>query len=229
MTQELHYTQIPMDFGFFTKKTFDNFIVGENKKLFNSLIDFQNSDQIILLYGSKSSGKSHICEAILNESDGGHILVNDRLKLINLTLTDYYSLVVIDDLDKLAVSKECEEKLFTIINNQILNKKPVLVTSSKDINECNLNLKDLSSRLSSDKIFTISDLDDSDKINMMISYCSQRGLEIPDKVLNYIINNCSRDIYFICALIKSIDSASMSTKKKITIPFIKKVLQLLNN
>ena len=133
MTQELHYTQIPMDFGFFTKKTFDNFIVGENKKLFNSLIDFQNSDQIILLYGSKSSGKSHICEAILNESDGGHILVNDRLKLINLTLTDYYSLVVIDDLDKLAVSKECEEKLFTIINNQILNKKPVLVTSSKDI------------------------------------------------------------------------------------------------
>ena len=49
--------------------------------------------------------------------------------------------------------------------------------------------------------------------NMMISYCSQRGLEIPDKVLNYIINNCSRDIYFICALIKSIDSASMSTKK----------------
>ena len=136
---------------------------------------------------------------------------------------------MIDDLDKLAVSKECEEKLFTIINNQILNKKPVLVTSSKDINECNLNLKDLSSRLSSDKIFTISDLDDSDKINMMISYCSQRGLEIPDKVLNYIINNCSRDIYFICALIKSIDSASMSTKKKITIPFIKKVLQLLNN
>ena len=229
MTQELHYTQIPMDFGFFTKKTFDNFIVGENKKLFNSLIDFQNSDQIILLYGSKSSGKSHICEAILNECDGGHILVNDRLKLINLTLTDYYSLVVIDDLDKLAVSKECEEKLFTIINNQILNKKPVLVTSSKDINECNLNLKDLSSRLSSDKIFTISDLDDSDKINMMISYCSQRGLEIPDKVLSYIINNCSRDIYFICALIKSIDSASMSTKKKITIPFIKKVLQLLNN
>ena len=50
-----------------------------------------------------------ISEAILNECDGGHILVNDRLKLINLTLTDYYSLVVIDDLDKLAVSKECEE------------------------------------------------------------------------------------------------------------------------
>ena len=229
MTQELHYTQIPIDFGFFTKKTFDNFIVGDNKKLFNSLIDFQNSNQIILLYGSKSSGKSHICQAVLNECHSGHILVNDWLKLLNLTLTDYYSLVVIDDLDKLVVSKECEEKLFILVNNQILNKKPVLVTSSKDINECNLNLKDLSSRLSSDKIFTISDLDDSDKINMMISYCSQRGLEIPDKVLNYIINNCSRDIYFICALIKSIDSASMSTKKKITIPFIKKVLQLLNN
>ena len=153
----------------------------------------------------------------MNECDGGHILVNDRLKLINLTLTDYYSLVVIDDLDKLAVSKECEEKLFTIINNQILNKKPVLVTSSKDINECNLNLKDLSSRLSSDKIFTISDLDDSDKIKLMISYCSQRGLEILIRFL-IILLIIAVEIYFICALIKSIDSASMSTKKRL--PFL---------
>ena len=37
MTQELHYNQIPIDFGFFTRKTYDNFVIGKNEKLFNTL------------------------------------------------------------------------------------------------------------------------------------------------------------------------------------------------
>ncbi len=229
MTQELHYNQIPIDFTFFTKKTFSNFIVGDNNRLLDSLVDFHKSDQIILIYGPQSSGKSHICQAVLHESCVEYLFVNGESELCNEKLNDYYELVVIDDLDKLVSTKGREERIFTILNNQILNKKPALITSSKDITECGLTLEDLSSRLLSDKIFTINDLDDSDKINMMISYSSQRGLEISDRVLNYIINNCSRDLYFICALIKNLDRVSLSAKKKITIPFIKKVIELLNN
>ena len=99
----------------------------------------------------------------------------------------------------------------------------------RDINDCGIQLKDLSSRLLSDKIFTISDLSDSDKIDMMILYCSQRGLEVHEKVLQYIMNNCSRDLYFLCALIKSLDIVSLSMRRKITIPFIKKVIMLHND
>ena len=57
MTQELHYNQIPIDFGFFTVKTFDNFIIGDNKKLYSSLQNIIDTDQLILIYGNKSSGK----------------------------------------------------------------------------------------------------------------------------------------------------------------------------
>ena len=228
MNQELDYNQIPMDFGFFTKKTFENFIIGNNKKLFNSLNNFDKSNQIILIYGSKSSGKSHICEAVLNKNDKNHIFINNVDILINLKLTDYYDLLVIDDLDNLVSSRKCEEKLFNLLNNQILYKKPALITSSKDINDCNLELEDLSSRITSDKIFNIQDLEDEDKVNMMVSYSTQRGLEIPQKVLDYIMNNCSRDLFFLCALIKNIDTVSLSAKRKITIPFLKKVLKLIN-
>ena len=142
---------------------------------------------------------------------------------------DCYKLLVIDDLDKLISSKHDEESLFNLINNQILYKKPVVISSSKDINDCGIQLKDLSSRLLSDKIFTISDLSDSDKIDMMTLYCSQRGLEIHEKVLQYIMNNCSRDLYFLCALIKNLDIVSLSMRRKITIPFIKKVIMLHND
>ena len=229
MTQELHYNQIPIDFGFFTVKTFDNFIIGSNKKLYNSLQNLINSDQLILIYGSKSSGKTHICEALCNEYPDSSTFIDTKTNLLNLVPRDFYELLVIDDLDQLISSKQDEERLFTLINNQILHKKPVVISSSKDVDNCVIYLKDLSSRLLSDKIFTISDLSDSDKIDMMTLYCSQRGLEIDEKVLQYIMTNCSRDLYFLCALIKNLDRASLSMRRKITIPFIKKVVMLHND
>ena len=92
-----------------------------------------------------------------------------------------------------------------------------------------MKLNDLSSRLISDKIFNIKDLNDEEKIEIMMSYCSDRGLEVSEKVLNYIINNCSRDLYFLCAFIKTLDHVSLSMKRRVTIPFIKKAISLYAN
>ena len=136
MTQELHYNQIPIDFGFFTVKTFDNFIIGDNKKLYNSLQNIIDTDQLILIYGNKSSGKTHICEALCNTYLDSVTLIDSKSKLSNLVSPDFYELLVIDDLDKLISSKQDEESLFNLINNQILYKKPVVISSSKDINDC---------------------------------------------------------------------------------------------
>ena len=205
MTKELNFNQVPMDFTFFSK----------------------NTDQIILIYGAKASGKTHLCEATMDIFSDNSRFISNHSSLMNHNLSDYYDLVVIDDLDKLITTKENEEMLFSVLNNQMLHNKSAIITSTTVVSECNIGLKDLSSRLLSDKIFTISDLDDSDKINMMVSFCSQRGLEINQKVLEYIINNCSRDLYFLCALIKNIDNVSLSEKRKITIPFIKKVISQL--
>ena len=103
----------------------------------------------------------------------------------------------------------------------------IFAKSTADIDNCSITLRDLTSRLQSDKIFNINDLNDEDKIKLMMFYCSERGLEVPEKEINYIINNCSRDLYFLCAFIKTIDKTSLSMKKRITIPFIKKVISKL--
>ena len=66
MTQDLLYDQIPINFDFYSNKTFDNFIVGSNQDLFESLKSINNENQLILIYGSKSSVKSHISDALMN-------------------------------------------------------------------------------------------------------------------------------------------------------------------
>ena len=229
MTEDLCYDQIPIDFGFYTKKTLDNFIIGDNQDLYNSLIDLHKSNNIVFIYGRKSSGKSHLCEALINSIQKNIIKVNRDTNLESLVLSDFYELAVIDDIDKLLLKKCNEEIIFTIINNQILNKKSTMITSTKELDESDFELNDLYSRLFSDRIYNISDLSDEDKINLMISRCSEKRLEVSEKVLNYIMNNCSRDLYFLCAFINSLDYASLSTKRRVTIPFIKQAIKDLTS
>ena len=52
---------------------------------------------------------------------------------------------------------------------------------------------------------------------------------VKDKIINYIINNCNRDLFFLCAFIRNLDDVSLSAKKRITIPFIKKVIDLISH
>jgi len=229
MTEDLCYDQIPIDFGFYTKKTLDNFIIGDNQDLYNSLINLHKSNNIVFIYGRKSSGKSHLCEALINSIQKNIIKVNRDTNLESLVLSDFYELAVIDDIDKLLLKSCNEEIIFTIINNQILNKKSTMITSTKELDESDFELNDLYSRLFSDRIYNISDLSDEDKINLMISRCSEKRLEVSEKVLNYIMNNCSRDLYFLCAFINSLDYASLSTKRRVTIPFIKQAIKDLTS
>tara|TARA_B100001057_G_scaffold62191_1_gene55643 strand:- start:471 stop:1160 length:690 start_codon:yes stop_codon:yes gene_type:complete len=229
MTEDLRYDQIPIDFGFYSKKTLDNFIIGSNQDLYNSLLDLYRANNLVFIYGRKSSGKTHLCEALINLMQENVIKVDGDTNLESLFLSDFYELVIIDDIDKLLLKPSNEEIIFTIINNQILNKKSTLITSTKQLDTSDFKLIDLHSRLFSDKIYSISDLSDEDKINLMISRCSEKGLEVSEKVLNYIMNNCSRDLYFLCAFINSLDYASLSTKRRVTIPFIKQAIKDLSS
>ena len=229
MTEDLRYDQIPIDFGFYSKKTLDNFIIGSNQDLYNSLLDLYRANNLVFIYGRKSSGKTHLCEALTNLMQENVIKVNGDTNLESLFLSDFYELAIIDDIDKLLLKPSNEEIIFNIINNQILNKKSTLITSTKQLDTSDFKLIDLHSRLFSDKIYSISDLSDEDKINLMISRCSEKGLEVSEKVLNYIINNCSRDLYFLCAFINSLDYASLSTKRRVTIPFIKQAIKDLSS
>ncbi len=228
MTDMMDFNQIPINFSFYTKKTLDNFIVGENQILIDALRKLNTENHIYLIYGKKASGKTHLCNAIKSMNLSNSFYVNEEKYIENKKIDSVYDILIIDDLDKIIDKSDVEEYLFSIINNQIINNKSVVITSTEDIESLNIKLPDLKSRIISEFIFEIKDLDDNQKINLMTNVCKERGFDISMNVIRYILNNYNRDLYFLYSLIKNIDSASLSSKKKITIPFIKKVLNLLN-
>ena len=81
------------------------------------------------------------------------------------------------------------------------------------MNEINFKLKDLKTRVCSDQILEIKELDDSEKINLLNKIARDRGWILPDKVSKFILNHFDRDLYFLCNVIKSIDERSLSEKK----------------
>ena len=107
-----------------------------------------------------------------------------------------------------------------------MRKQSILLTSSLKIGQIHFKLNDLKSRICSDQILEIKELNDLEKINLLKKIALGRGWMLTDKVSNYILNHFDRDLYFLCNVIKNIDRESLSEKKNITIPFIKKIIEI---
>ena len=103
--------------------------------------------------------------------------------------------------------------------------KTIIITSTEKLNNINFTIPDLVSRLKWDQIIEIPELNDDDKIKVLQKNAHERGWNLTPKVCDYIMNHYKRDLYFLCNCIKFIDETSLSLKKKITIPFIKKIIE----
>jgi DnaA family protein len=57
---------------------------------------------------------------------------------------------------------------------------------------------------------------------------SERNLKIDSKVFKYLFKNFSRDLKLLLSTLDDLDKASLQSKKPISIPFVRKFLNLNN-
>ena len=225
---KLNKDQIPINFSFIIDKSFDNFVLDRNSVAIELLKDFTTADRtnIIFIRGNHSSGKTHLCLAVNNLINKSIFILN-RSNIASIDFQDIlkYDSLIIDDIDFLIANNIHEENIFALINEFILMKKSMIVTSTEKLNNINFTIPDLASRLKWDQILEIPELNDSDKIKVLQKNAHERGWDLTPKVCDYIMNHYKRDLYFLCNCIKFIDETSLSLKKKITIPFIKKIIE----
>ena len=220
--------QLPINFSFYEIKSFFNYIPGNNIFIIETLrrVANENSHNLIFLVGATSSGKTHLCSSTYEESKKNKLYYTvENISELNRENIEYLELLIVDDFDIIINNYNLEEKLFYIINDLMIRKKNIFLTSSVPISEIKFKLKDLKTRVCSDQILEIKELDDSEKINLLHKIAKNRGWILSDKVSKFILNHFDRDLYFLCNVIKNIDERSLSEKKNITIPFIKKIIK----
>lgn len=135
-------------------------------------------------------------------------------------------LVVLDALDEVINRPEWELALFNLFNRLRDAGKLLLIAAVQGPQELPVSLPDLKSRLQWGTTFHVQTLDDDQKQAALQFRARARGLELSDDVAGYIIQRLPRDMNELFWQLNRLDHASLAEQRKLTIPFVKKVLGL---
>ena len=146
---------------------------------------------------------------------------NDFLFLKN-TKTE---IIFLDSYNNLFGFEEGEKKLFDLFNLSKEQKIKLIFNNSIEKSQ-KIDLKDLESRLSSSLQLNFPDLSDEDKKIIVLNFMKKRGLILNNRSIDFIINRYSRSLNDLIELSYKLDKISLIEKKNITIPLIKKFINL---
>jgi DnaA family protein len=239
------YKQLPLAISPDINATFDNYYISEsNQAVITALQQFVmpagSCEPFIYLCGSQGSGVTHLLEATQNYSQSQSQSKPQPLSIQYLPLEELKNyppadilegmeqldMVCIDDLQVICGHEQWEQQLFHLFNRLRDTGKQLLVGSHLSPRQLPLQLADLQSRLQWGAVFQLQPLQDQEKAQLLILRAHKLGLELPQEVANYLLQRMGRSSSELIALLKHLDLASLSEQRKLTIPFVKTVLDM---
>ncbi len=182
--------------------SFDNFVAGSNQEAIANLqaaIAGTAPANFIYLWGETGSGKTHllnVCESLGAE--------------------------VVDDVHLLNESEQIE--LFNRFNS--LKDTPTVLVTAGSHAPAQLSLReDLATRLAWGLVYQLHPLTDLEKTEALKAHAKERGMQLPDEVITYCLRYLRRDLPTLIATIDALDNWSLQTKKAVTVPLLKQILQ----
>ena len=183
-------------------KSLENFVIGDNFEAISVIKKFTTDKnlQFFYLWGVQGSGKSHLSSVVKNNN-----------------------ILVIEDIESMSDIEQIQA--FSIFNNCKENGKKLFITGSNSPNNMGLR-SDLASRLSWGIVYQIKALSDNEKKLALLNHSKQKGMSSNVKVIDYCMKNLKRDLHYLIATLDALDSWSLKTKKPMTIPLLKKLLEI---
>lgn len=224
--------QLAFDLCLKDEASFENFFVGNNQELITALqkIDSAPVDRCIYLWGSLGSGRTHLLSACCNQFHKDNFPVAylplsevASFELNILENLETHSLLCIDDINLIVGHLDWEEAIFHCYNKLCNSDTTLLITSNLPPQSINFLLPDLKSRLTNAVIFHIQPLNDEQKIQALKFRAKMRGLKLSDAVAKFLLSHHSRSTSDLFSFLEKLDKAALEERKKITIPFIKKL------
>jgi DnaA family protein len=230
-------TQLTLGFKIRDEATFANFYAGNNQmvvEVLRGLAEDKNDERVVFLHGDVAVGKSHLlqacCHAFLKqEKKAIYIPLRDASSFSPEILTglEHIDLICLDDIDALSGAvqmKEWYEALFHLYNRLETNTC-LLISAGLPATQLNIQLADLQSRLSSGLALQLEGLNDQQLVLALQLRAHARGLKFPREVGEYLLRRCQRDMHALLKLLKEIDQASLALQRRLTIPFVRQVIE----
>ena len=137
-------------------------------------------------------------------------------------------LVALDGIEAVAPSRADGEALFHLHNRLIDSGRTLLYASRLPAADAAWALPDLRSRLAQGLRVSLAALDDAGRRDALRRRAARRGLEFDDAVLDWLFRRVDRDLKSLTALLDRLDRAAMAAQRKLTVPFVRHVLESLD-
>lgn len=220
--------------------TFENFYAppaSHNAEILAFLrhqIEAPQGENFVYLWGPSGSGLTHLLQA------GCHLAQERGLTVQYLPLADLVGYapaalfadlgnldyLCLDHLTAVAGRADWELAIFNLYNTLRDSGKRLLVAADQSPRELSIQLEDLRSRFHWGMTYQVHLLSDEDKQLALQKRARARGLELSDEVAHYILLRLPRDMNQLFCHLQRLDHASLAEQRKLTIPFVKKILAL---
>ena len=224
--------QMALDIGLHTTPTLDSFFAGPNSAALQHLRLWTASQMPspvpTYLWGESGSGKSHLLRAVQTELSNVGVSVgwldadqNDRLNF-----DESWTAVLMDDVH--LYNLEQQQLAFNWFVNALTPKSgsPRWVLAAGMLPPADLKLRDdLRSRLGWGHVYALQVLSDAERREVLRSEADARGLFLSDEVMSYMLSRFSRDLSSLMILLDHLDQFALETKRAMTIPLIKSMLE----
>ncbi len=210
---------------------FGSFLSSGNEALVATLVDLADGgNQGCWLWGAEAAGKTHLLQAVCDRAGDRSVYV----PLVMLAdagpeLVDGLAsreLICLDDLDAVAGNPAWESALFDLCNQILDADHCLIVSASMSARECPVALPDLQSRLARLPVFQLHALGDDERVSALQLRARHRGLDLPDDTARYLLKRSRRDMASLYALLDKLDLEALRAQRRLTIPFVKGVLEI---
>jgi DnaA family protein len=205
--------------------TLDSFVAGRNTELLALLARVAASqvsdlnERFIYLWGEAGAGKTHLLKAL--EAAGGTYIAGCAPPA-SFVWKPACRLYLLDDCDQLWA--EAQVAAFDLFN-QVREQGGVLVAAGPKP-PAGLELReDLRTRFGWGLVYQVHGLSDDEKIAALEQAAHTRGLMLSPGILPYLMTHFQRDMASLSAMLDALDRYSLQTKRPITLPLLKDLLQ----
>ena len=223
--------QIALDIGLHTGPTLTNFFAGPNTAAVQHLNLWASSPTRspvpTYLWGDSSSGKSHLLKGVAHalRELGVHVGWLDA-SIHNLPMfDDSWAAVLMDDVHLYTAQQQ--HAAFNWFVNAMTpstgQQRWVLASGQKPPADLMLR-EDLRTRLGWGHVFALQVLSEPERRAVLRKEADARGVFLSDEVMDFMLNRFSRDLGSLMELLDAIDGYALQSKKSITVPLIKSMM-----
>ncbi len=175
------------------------------------------------LWGSSGSGKTHLLKALRSalQQQGATCGLARRQRAGAREFDERWACVLMDDVHAFNAAQQ-QAAFNWFVNAQTLQ---LAVLAAGALPPADLKLRDdLRTRLGWGHVFALQALSEPERRAVLRQAADARGVFLSDEVMDFMLTRFSRDLGSLMELLDLLDGYALQTKRAITIPLIKSMM-----